>query len=310
MNGLTTMDWTLPPDLHGTNRLSLAVVVSVVLHAALILGIALENHQKNHAQPGKPMRIEFLGTPPTTTRQPREVEALAEINQEAGGQASRDRANTPATSPLPAERPALAETPEPTPPAPTRMVPSPPVPATPPPPPMARPKARSELMVNQEENKRKTREDPTPANKISRDPVALKMSPTLGDVAAWDRKLQEEARQKEKNAEGAVDINTRQVKYAAYFRGIKQRIEQVWSYPNTAKKNRQTGNLLLEFTIDQEGNMVEIELLRSSGVAMLDDAAIKAIRKAGPFPPLPAEWKKPQLRIKVTFEYLMRQLGW
>ncbi|MBF0611651.1 MAG: energy transducer TonB [Magnetococcales bacterium] len=290
------------------NRISLAMVLSIGVHLLLILGIAVEVHKSKSLTKLQPLRIEFLGVLANGQQQPKKVEALAEIDQQAGGGHTYAR-ESPATTPLPISHTLEPETLQPTPVIPPVEVRENQV--TPAPAPLVRPKPRTELTVsNKAVDKPRSKENTPKTEKPVIDPMALKMSPSLGDVAAWDNKYQEEARRRESRGEGAVDINTRQVKYADYFRGVKHRIEQVWVYPNSAKKNRQTGNLLLEFTIDREGNMVEIELLRSSGVSLLDDAAIKAISKAGPFPPLPNEWNKQQLRVKVTFEYLMRNLGW
>ncbi len=41
---------------------------------------------------------------------------------------------------------------------------------------------------------------------------------------------------------------------------------------------------------------------KSSGNAFYDNAALRAVMAAGPFPKLPDDWTKPSLRILFTFD--------
>lgn len=91
-----------------------------------------------------------------------------------------------------------------------------------------------------------------------------------------------------------------------YLQRLKEKIERVWQYPPQAAERGIYGDLYIKFTIDKRGKLVYVELLRTSGYRMLDDAAIKALNDAQPFWPLPEDWQKDSLTITGHFIYTLR----
>ncbi len=49
-------------------------------------------------------------------------------------------------------------------------------------------------------------------------------------------------------------------------------------YPDLAKRNRWGGNVLLKLSIDAEGNVSHVDVVRSSGHALLDGEAVSAVK--------------------------------
>ena len=100
-----------------------------------------------------------------------------------------------------------------------------------------------------------------------------------------------------------VSLNTRDPVYVDYFTKIKQLIESQWQYPEMALRYGLQGRLSLEFTIGANGQLERLRLVRSSGSQLLDDEALRAIKAAAPFPPIP-RWIKPNpLSILAAMEY-------
>jgi protein TonB len=99
-------------------------------------------------------------------------------------------------------------------------------------------------------------------------------------------------------------LNAPEVQYISYFASIKRKIELVWQYPYEAAAAGIQGELSLDFVIARSGNVDSIELVRSSGSKILDDEAIRSIRKAAPFDPIPAQYKIPSLQIRGRFVYV------
>jgi len=110
-----------------------------------------------------------------------------------------------------------------------------------------------------------------------------------------------------KNAkrEATVSIGTQSIKYASYLEHIKNKIQNVWAYPQEAVRTGQQGRLLILFSIDKNGNLVRLKLIRSSGYPLLDQAALQAVKDASPFPPLPKRFNLDVLNIYATFEYTL-----
>jgi protein TonB len=84
---------------------------------------------------------------------------------------------------------------------------------------------------------------------------------------------------------------------------VKQKINTVWDYPESAQKARLDGSLALQFSISRTGIIKQVRLLRSSGYTELDDEAMRAIAVSSPFPPLPGNLRLSRLNILATFEY-------
>jgi len=99
-------------------------------------------------------------------------------------------------------------------------------------------------------------------------------------------------------------LNAPEVQYISYFASIKRKIELVWQYPYEAATAGIQGELTLDFVIARSGKVDSIELVRSSGSKILDDEAIRSIRKAAPFDPIPAQYKIPSLQIRGRFVYV------
>ncbi|TPN34186.1 TonB family protein [Mesorhizobium sp. B2-3-3] len=58
-------------------------------------------------------------------------------------------------------------------------------------------------------------------------------------------------------------------------------------------------NAVVAFVIGRKGNIDELRILESSGSAAFDQAALGIVRKAAPFPPIPARTESPSLEFEV-----------
>jgi protein TonB len=75
--------------------------------------------------------------------------------------------------------------------------------------------------------------------------------------------------------------------YLAQVRGL---IESNKSYPFAARRRGMEGEVLLQVKIDENGKLVSLELLSSSGHDLLNRAAEKVVRTAAPFPVPESFW--------------------
>jgi protein TonB len=104
-------------------------------------------------------------------------------------------------------------------------------------------------------------------------------------------------------SESNVTFDAGEFKYYGYLQRLREKIEGVWRYPPDAAARGIYGDLYVRFTIRKDGRLGAIELVRTSGHRSLDDAAIRALREAEPFWPLPTEWNKDGLTITGRFIY-------
>ncbi|MCB9475399.1 MAG: TonB family protein [Deltaproteobacteria bacterium] len=104
----------------------------------------------------------------------------------------------------------------------------------------------------------------------------------------------------------ALSINTKDLKYIGYFAGVKEKIEWAWVYPQEASQRGQQGRLTLSFTILRSGKLKEVKQLSGSGFAILDQAAVRAVRDAAAFAPFPPDWPDEEITIVANFQYTLR----
>ncbi len=100
-----------------------------------------------------------------------------------------------------------------------------------------------------------------------------------------------------------VPLDTQDPKYVDYFGKLRERIKSKWIYPREAGERSIGGQLLIEFHIAKDGHLQLLELRRSSGVEILDEYAMNAVRLAQPFPPVPDTLAKQVLAVNGLFNY-------
>jgi protein TonB len=66
---------------------------------------------------------------------------------------------------------------------------------------------------------------------------------------------------------------------------VRAALERTFSYPPDARRRRWQGRVLLAFTLDADGSLLDLQVRQSSGHDVLDQAAADAIRRAAPFDP-------------------------
>ena len=77
---------------------------------------------------------------------------------------------------------------------------------------------------------------------------------------------------------------------------IREAIERAKVYPALARKRRQEGTVVTEFSINARGLPEDIRVIRSSGFNLLDSAAKDTIARAAPFPPVNS-----RIEVPITF---------
>jgi len=100
-----------------------------------------------------------------------------------------------------------------------------------------------------------------------------------------------------------ITFSTKEMRYISYMQRLKERIEGIWKYPRAAAEQGIFGDLYIRFAINKDGTLGDMELVRTSGHQMLDDAAMKALREAEPFWPLPDNWEEDTFTVEGHFIY-------
>jgi protein TonB len=86
---------------------------------------------------------------------------------------------------------------------------------------------------------------------------------------------------------------------------LRDRIEELKRYPPMARMNNWQGKVVLKFVVTEDGTVESLEVMQSSGHAVLDEAAMETIRRASPLP-LKHELGKPRVTFQFPISYTLR----
>jgi len=100
-----------------------------------------------------------------------------------------------------------------------------------------------------------------------------------------------------------ISANTKEYEYAAYNQAWVAKVERVGNinYPDEIRRKKLVGDLIMTVGINRDGSVESIDIRRSSGKPELDQAAIRIVRLAAPYSPLPD-----QIRAKVDILHITR----
>jgi len=279
-----------PPIVTASDRLGLTLFFSVVLHGIIILGVVF-----SHTDPAKPKTnptLEIILTQTSTAPKPKEADYLAQANPAGSGNVkkrvrpTRPRA-APLASPSPGQGNAMSLPHEATVQSPHTME-------------VLTTDQATERSVDTTKKQVQPQNDmPSAAQLMMRSQEIAKLSADLSDsLQAYSHRPRQRY----------ISARSKAFRDAAYLEAWRSKIERIGNlnYPEEAKRQNLSGSLILDVAINTDGSVHSIELRRSSGYKLLDDAAIRIVRLASPFAPLSAEMRKDTdiLHITRTWQFL------
>jgi protein TonB len=262
------------------------LLFSLLLHGVLLLGITFQFAKQ---PPGLPT-LDVTLVDVANREAPDKADFLAQANNQGGG--SSDRAARPSqmvSGALPKPDPGTA---------PQQVEASVPQPQQATDPRLVTTRGRTDFAVNSD-SARRAQDSPDPPTAAE-----LRRQQEMAQLAAELRHRTERYAKRPKKK--FISASTKEYAYAAYMRGWVDRIERVGNlnYPDEARRRELHGDLELTVTLNRDGSIKAIDVIRSSGQPLLDKAAERIVRLAAPFPPLPAQDKIDELHITRTWQFL------
>lgn len=258
-----------PEGIGERDRLGATLVLSLLVHGMLVLGVGFA---LKDAAPVLPT-LDVILTRTTSPLTRAQADFLAQASNQGGGEDEASRRPRDAQAgQLPhedagvAQRAARAQSPDVAPPPEARVIASrrgeDTVPA-----PEARPQVDEQLL-------------PAGPEKIDRD---LAMARLAAEIHLQSERYARRPKRK------FVSASTREWAYATYLRAWVDRVERVGNlnYPDEARRRQLAGTLVISVAIRRDGSVEQAEVIQSSGIRLLDDAALRIARLAEPYPPLP-----------------------
>lgn len=277
---------------HPKDALGYAFLVATAFHAFVLLAISFDVAREKPPAPERTLDI-MLVQPKAKPKPVEDPDFLAQQSQQGGGEETiKERRTSPLGNPnaTPIPEPALEL---------ERSGTSEPEPAPTP-----------EVITAAEAPRKESAPPPKPTVKAKpRKRLDQLLASTQQEIdrltAELDRRTLSASRQERRKA---VNASTQEYMYAAYLEAWRSKVEKIGNlnYPDEAKRRQLYGNLLMHVAIRADGSVERIQVRRSSGHKLLDDAAVRIVRMSAPFAPFPPEIRKEVdvLDITRTWQFL------
>ncbi len=262
-----------PTTVTQSDRMSLTLFFALAIHAIIILGISFDLMDSNN---DVITTMEITLVHQRSNEEPEEADYLAQANQLGGGtQQEKSRPSSPFSNPLPHPDKGFAPN--------SKRAMSPP--------PITETKKQTEIMSvdqsNQLVNKQKLKEETPVTTKSLTAAQLFERSQQIAKLSAEINKLKEAYQQTPKHnwVHGA---NAKEYRFASYMDAWRAKVERIGNlnYPAIVTRKKITGSLLLDVAINPDGSIHSARITRSSGYRELDQAALRIVNMAAPFPPL------------------------
>ena len=101
-----------------------------------------------------------------------------------------------------------------------------------------------------------------------------------------------------------VHISAGRFPYLWYLTVIKTKLSNAWIPPSEYIIPKEGTYVTVCFTLNKNGTIDNVKVKHSSGIKLLDNSALDAIKSVGTLPALPSEWKEERLNISIFFKTL------
>lgn len=263
--------------------IGVALTLSAAFHAA-ILGIHFTFPERQFDRGAQALQVVLVNA--KSAARPSKADALAQANLEGGGNTEQ---KLRATSPLPALN---ADEPKP------------------------ELKQRQEQVQQMEQEAarlltqvRSSTTVPTPAPRTQPTPQAAPVPQGTDlitqslEIARLQAQIEREHQAyQERPKRRFVGARTQEYRFAQYVEDWRQKVERIGNinYPDEARQKKIYGSLLLTVNIRSDGTVESVDVDRSSGSKILDDAAIRIVKLAGPYAPFPETISKDTDILSIT----------
>lgn len=275
------------PRIGERERLSATMVLSLLLHGLLLLGVGFA---LDEGAPSLPT-LDVIITETTSPLTQAQADFLAQASNQGGGEHERSTRPRDDQAGLSAQAESGV--------APIEVRAQSPAEQSPP---QARVVAshRGEEELPTPDNRPEAEPSPLPRgeHKVERD---LAMARLAAEIHLRSERYAKRPKRK------FVSASTQEWAYAAYLRDWVDRVERVGNlnYPDEARRRQLAGELVISVAIRRDGSVERADIIRSSGIRLLDDAALRIAKLAEPYPPLPrTEEDIDILHVTRTWQFL------
>jgi periplasmic protein TonB len=279
-------------DEKRPDRLPPMLFLAALVHGILIIGITFNAVLGDDAREAISLEVTIVADPERSATDPDDADYLAQASQEGSGN-TRDQVRPSALpeNDMPLDNPGTVDG--------TRLL-------------DAQTEARSadQLLTSVSDT------DPTVAARPREKPeteAAKALAMESGAELTLPLPQENEANLQisdENPRQLVTSVDTRESLVAGYLDSWKRKIESmgVKYFPEEAVLRGHAGSPTLEVTINASGQLHEVVVRRSSGSAVLDQAALTILRRAAPFDPFPEAIRVDYDQLRFAYKWEFREI--
>jgi len=251
------------------DRFMLFLVLATALHAMVFLGVSFGITLKPLPRLADTLDVVLVKW--RSENAPEEADFLAQASQQGGGDvAEKVRPSQPVSGEVPTPELGLDD---------RQSSPAMPVPEQ---------KTREIVALEAEtaEVLEQTRVESPDAER----PSAARLMRQSMDMASLQPELSRQIQWKSKLPRRKfISANTQEYEFASYMRAWVSKVERLGNlnYPSELRQKKLHGDLVLTVGIRQNGTVESIDIMRSSGIREVDQAAVRIVQMCTPYAPLP-----------------------
>jgi len=267
------------------SRFQYAVLASFVLHAIVLFGVTIRPPDLSKLDSIAPP-LEVVLVNAKSASRPQQADALAQQNLEGGGNTDLDRR---AKSPLPVTR-NDKQTRELT--TESRRV--------------QQLEQEAKKLITQLKSQTNVQSDvtqPQPQTDTNVAPNAAEIMSKSLEIARLEAQISKDWDSYQKRPRRRfLGARTQEYRFARYVEDWRLKVERVgtFNYPQAARDQKIYGNLQMTVSIKADGTVENIEINRTSGQKILDEAARRIVQLAAPYAAFPTDISKDTDILSIT----------
>ncbi|MDH5471869.1 MAG: TonB family protein [Gammaproteobacteria bacterium] len=271
------------PPVTAKDRLGMTLFFAIIFHGILILGVTFISEPSAKQKIPPSLSVILVNTTHSST--PEKADYLAQVSQDGGGNSEEKvrptdlfSANTLSQQPgIAAEQQTISTQPQ-------------------------KQEIKKDAVITQNSSTLKTfTHKKTSKENNQNEIIESQQKQTIPARLVEELSLTyQEYSQKPK--EKFIHSRTKEYVAASYMHQWVDKVERLGNadYPDEAIRNKLSGTLILDVVINSDGSLRNIELRRSSGHQILDDAAKRIVKMASPYSPFPKKLEQQADVIHIT----------
>ena len=281
-----TLAWQ--PLVSGNRRLALAIGISLAMHA-LLLTLHFSFPDASKAMREKALDVVLVNA--KSAKKPSDPQALAQANLDGGGNTDENRRLKTPLPPTPQQTTGTEI---------ERMQRR-----------MRELDAAQQKMLTEAKTARaaaaarNAAEQPTPVTSVS----GLDLAESARAMARLEGEINKSVDEYNKRPRKKfIGARTEEYRFAQYIEDWRRKVERIGTlnYPEAAR-GKLYGSLILTASINHDGSLNRVDINRSSGYKVLDDAAKRIVQMGSPYAPFPPEIRRDTDILEITRTWYFTQ---